>query len=151
MTATALVVSGIIFGFFATGSPALERQRGLDNQREKDLADLARCIENYSREYDKLPTSLSDLEKINNYSYCSSKKDPVSGLAYEYNIVSVPSSVGPRKELEFELCATFNLKSEESINTSRRYGDKNKWRKHDAGHFCKKSTVIIMPKKNKLY
>jgi hypothetical protein len=144
LTATALVVSGIVFGFFATGSPALERQRGFDNQRESDLADLANCVENYTGEYKKLPRNIEELE-ISSYSYCSSKQDPASGEDYEYKVKTISRQVGINTEVEFELCATFDLDSEESANPSKRYysNNKEKWEKHTAGRSCTKSTVLI--------
>ena len=146
MAATALVVSGIVFGFFATGSPALERQRGLDNQREKDLASLATCIDDYFREYKRLPNSLEELEKSNDYSYCGMKKDPTTGLDYEYAIISSAKNTEAGKEGEFELCATFDLDSKESTDSSERYypgSSKRKWEKHPAGYHCTKSTVVV--------
>jgi len=149
LAATALVVSGIVFGFFATGSPALERQRGFDNQRESDLADLASCIENYTREYKRLPKSIEEL-KISTYAYCSSKQDPANGEDYEYKVGTTSKQVGVNTEVEFELCATFNLDSEESANPSKRYysNNKEKWEKHTAGRSCSKSTVLIKVDRN---
>jgi len=149
ITATALVVSGIIFGFLATGSPTMERKRGFDNQREKDLAEIATCIENYASKYKKLPNSLMDLEKSNAYSHCGSKKDPLTGRIYEYNIVTPSRRVGVNTEAEFELCANFDLDSTESSNpSSRYYKNRKKWEKHSAGRSCVKSTVLLRSEGN---
>ena len=136
-------VRGIIFGFFATGSPALERKRGFDNQRENDLGEIAQCIKNYSREYKRLPSSLQEMEKSTTYSYCATKKDPETGMAYEYSIIR---QINPtNREGEFELCATFDLDSKESIdsNEGRYYNKANQWNQHTAGHDCNRATVIV--------
>ena len=150
LVAAVFVVGGIIFGFFATGSPAVERKRGFDNQREQDLEGLANCIGNYVREYKRLPGSLKELEKGNNYTYCSSKKDPVKGVDYEYNIITTSKHKGKDIEKEFELCANFDLDSEESRNYSRRHysANKQKWEQHSAGRSCAKSTVVITTENN---
>ncbi len=145
LTATAFVLSGIIFGFFATGSPALERQRGFDNQREKDLGAIAGCIERYANEYKRLPTSMDELERGDKYTYCSAKKDPVSGGDYEYNVLNVTNQPGTNTEGLFELCAVFDLDSEESADSSKGYysGNSAKWKKHSAGRSCAKSAIVI--------
>lgn len=145
LTATAFVLSGIVFGFLATGSPALERQRGFDNQREKDLSAIAGCVERYSNEYKRLPASMEELEKGGQYTYCSAKKDPVSGNNYEYNVINVSSQSGINTEGLFELCAVFDLDSEESADSSKNYYSDNgaKWEKHSAGRSCVESSVVI--------
>jgi hypothetical protein len=145
LAATAFVVSGIVFGFFATGSPALERQRGFDNQREKDLGTIASCIERYAGEYKRLPNTMNELEKSGGYAYCNAKKDPVSGKNYEYNIIKTANQDKVNAEGEFELCAVFDLDSEESSDSSKTYYSDNsaKWEKHSAGHSCVESTVVI--------
>jgi hypothetical protein len=149
LTATAFVVSGIVFGFFATGSPALERQRGFDNQRENDLGAIASCIERYANEYKRLPSTIDELEKGSGYIYCDVKKDPVSGEDYEYNLVETSKQTTLSLEKQFELCAVFNLDSAESIDSSRRYysGNDAKWKKHSAGRSCAKATVVIRKEK----
>jgi hypothetical protein len=144
LSTTALVISGIVFGFFATGSPAMERMRGFDNQREQDLSTLEDCIERYANEYKQLPATLSDLENNSKFSYCSNKKDPVTGASYKYKVLNPSKSVGLNTEGEFELCATFDLEAEESVNSGNRYyNNSEKWNEHTAGEDCTATKVTI--------
>lgn len=141
-----LIVFSIILGFFAGGSPATERKRGFDDQRENDLSSIASCVENYAREFKRLPASLEELEKTS-YSYCASKKDPETGMAYSYQVITSSKTVGTNKEGEFELCANFSLKSEEDAGSNGRYNgyynSMEKWNVHNAGIDCDSVTVVL--------
>ncbi len=139
-----IIIIGIILGFMAGGSPALERKRGFDEQRANDLADISQCLENYARQYKRLPNSLEELNKTT-YSYCVDKKDPETNKPYEYNVIAQSKIVGNNKEAEFELCADFSLNSEDVPvnNRSTYYGRQNQWSKHTAGRNCDKIEVVL--------
>lgn len=136
---SAIILIGIILGFMAGGSPTKERKRGLDRQRENDLSSISRCVENYAKQYKRLPNSLSELQKTASYSYCANKKDPSTRKPYEYRVIYGSKTVRAIREGEFELCAVFALKSE---NETVKYNS-NKWSKHSAGRNCDKATVVL--------
>ncbi len=139
-----IIILGIILGFVAGGSPAMERKRGFDEQRANDLADISQCLENYARQYKRLPNSLEELNKTT-YSYCADKKDPETNKQYEYNVISQSKTVGKNEEAEFELCADFSLDSEDVPvnNHPTYYGRQNQWSKHTTGRNCDKMEVVL--------
>lgn len=146
-----IVLIGIVLGFVAGGSPATERKRGLDDQREKDLSSISSCVESYAKQHKRLPSSLSELQNTTSFSYCANKKDPETGKAYEYRVVTASKTIGTNREGEFELCATFALESEEDVSggkSSYYYNRNGKWEKHTAGHDCDTSIVVLENTKN---
>ncbi len=139
-----IIIIGIILGFVAGGSPAMERKRGFDEQRANDLADISQCLENYARQYKRLPNSLEELNKTT-YSYCVDKKDPETNQPYEYRVISQSKTISKNKEAEFELCANFALKSEDDSvsNSSPYYARQNQWSQHTAGRNCDRMQVVL--------
>ncbi len=138
-----IVLMGIILGFVAGGSPATERKRGFDNQREHDLAQISNCVESYARKYKKLPTSLNELNKTS-FSYCSNKKDPETKKAYGYRVITSSKKTGSNYEGEFELCANFSLASEDNISDNKyNYSIVSKWNKHTAGRNCDSEITVL--------
>lgn len=137
-----LVVFGIILGFTVGGSPALERERGLDRQRATDLMNIASCVASYGATYKRLPASLDELEKS---SYCrSNMTDPETGVPYEYTLITPSRVNGSVTEGEFELCANFalsTLEGETLPETS--YVSKTKWMKHASGRGCDNEIVVL--------
>lgn len=137
-----LVLLGIVLGFFAGGTPGVERMRTLDEQRSSDLQQLSQCIQDHAREYRRLPASLDELEK-GTYSYCAALQDPETFAAYEYRVVNPGVMVNAVKEGEFELCATFATASDQRGANERYYYDQGKWYEHDAGRQCDTATVVL--------
>lgn len=122
----------IIFGFVKSGSPFKERLRRFDYEKVSNLEDIQSQIIFYWQSKEKLPDQLGDLEdSISGY---ISPKDPQTGLAYEYFIMS---------ENEFELCANFNLEGDSRyaggsiVNDSQ---DISNW-KHGVGKHCFKREI----------
>lgn len=147
-----IVGFSIVLGFIASGSPKTERKRTFDNTRESDLASLASCIGSYANEHKALPESLDDLKADSEYSYCANKKDPETGLAYEYNIINKSFQSGQIKKGEFELCADFSLdsKGDNKDGNSIYYMNNSKWGEHIAGKNCDKE-VVVMDKGTVIY
>jgi hypothetical protein len=145
---TALVVLGIILGFMVVGSPSTERNRAFDAQRAENLAELARCINNYATEYQVLPGSLAELAKTS-YSYCTDLRDPETNAAYEYAVLA-PLVTSPKGLLqgEFELCATFALPSDVADKTTEPLGyyGTGKWNAHGVGRECDTESPSINPR-----
>lgn len=92
----AVLLAGIVAGFYFVGSPATARDIRLDNQRVGDLQVIqSRLIDEWNRT-DALPQSLENLEDpLSGYAL---PNDPITTLGYEYKKTS---------DLSFELCATF--------------------------------------------
>ena len=100
------ILFGILFvvvaGFFTAGSPFRQRLVRFDGQKTNDLQNIQSQVINYWQRKDKLPQSVDELrDDIAGY---AAPTDPQSGSAYGYRATG---------ELSFELCAEFNLPSEE--------------------------------------
>jgi len=141
----AVIVSGILLGFVAGGSPGTERSYRFDEQRAQDLSSLASCVSGYAEEFDRLPDSLNELSSISRLSYCAQKRDPETGALYEYRVVSPLTEVGTQLEGSFELCATFDLPSR-TQGVDDYYGRVGgKWQDHAAGRSCDIEKVTVKP------
>lgn len=142
-TVSLVVALGIILGFFAGGSPATQRSVTLDQTRSEHLGSLASCIEQFALNLGALPMSLSELKQSSQYSYCSGyMKDPETGKAYEYRIVTPQKMQGAAQVGEFELCATFALPASVTEATPY-YGQTGIWYEHDAGRICQTATAQL--------
>ncbi len=98
-----LVIAGFaVVAFTVIGSPAQQRLRRIDNHRVEDLSQLQNQIVNYWQKEGALPEQLASLEE--EY-FRELPKDPLTDELYEYK---------PLGRLEFQLCATFALPSEEN-------------------------------------
>lgn len=144
-----LILIGIVLGFMAVGSPKTERMRATDALRVENLTNLAECIDSYAHTYKRLPETLEDLDTkgTSYYGGCwTSKEDPETGALYEYHILSPSRQSGLVTEAEYELCATFSLASDETIQGgSLAYynSSHSKWAKHGAGRECDRQIVVI--------
>lgn len=142
---SSIVLVGIVLGFLAAGSPAVERKRSFDALRASDLGTLASCVDAYAQTFERLPVALSDLERSSTYT-CPSVTDPETGAPYEYRVVSpVHTTPGGTMEGEVELCATFSLASEKETqsNTYFTMPVSAKWSEHAAGRSCDTETVVV--------
>ncbi len=143
MGVSLIVIIGIILGFLASGSPSTERKRGFDKQRERDLSSLSSCVERYAKKYEKLPVTLSELEKTS-YAYCANKKDPETKTPYEYRVISASKVVGTKVEGEFQLCGNFSLMSENNNKGGLDYYETGSiWKTHVPGRNCHTQKVIL--------
>ncbi|MBU2472816.1 hypothetical protein KKE74_02170 [Patescibacteria group bacterium] len=127
----------MITGFFVIGSPKTERLRRFDQERTSDLESIQwQIIENWRRK-EVLPENLNNLkDEISGY---QAPNDPQTNEPYEYII---------KGENSFELCATFNLASDELDKETRSRvpipgNTKNpSWNwKHPAGRKCFERTI----------
>jgi len=138
---TGIVLVGILLGFFAAGSPSLERMRTFDEQRASDLQNLTRCVSDYTQQFSRLPDTLDDLETSTIFSYCS-VNDPQTGEKYAYR-VTTPLHLSDTSLLEgeVELCANFALAT--TGDTGYSYPINDKWLLHDAGRSCDREAVTV--------
>jgi len=140
---TGIVLVGIILGFVVAGSPATERKRGFDEMRSENLSTLSGCINQYAKQFYRLPASLEELNNTNLYR-CSTVNDPETGSMYEYRVISELEQKGTLFEGEFELCATFSLAKTDSDDVAGGYYYNNsKWYKHGAGRSCNTEKIAV--------
>lgn len=134
--ATSLVVGiTVAAGFWTAGSPFEQRMIRFDNQRVNDLSSIQSRVISYWQSKDALPENLSDLE--DDLRGFSAPVDPETNESYTYQVLG---------DLTFELCAAFNINSEETRETpylepypSIR-GENNSW-SHTEGENCFERTI----------
>lgn len=133
--ASVVVLGMLVSGFFIVGSPTVQRQIRMDEQRISDLQRIQGEVVNYWQLKRTLPVSLGDLR--NDISGFSVPVDPETGTSYEY-LVSEP--------LQFSLCAVFNQESLDDRSSARMpepayspegfpKGLSDSW-SHGPGHVC---------------
>lgn len=151
-----VVLSGIVLGFAAVGSPEVARSRTFDARRSSDLSELANCINGYAQNFSTLPNILSDLGRSTDFGFCSQLlRDPETGAPYEYHVLKNFVSPQDGSEAEFELCAVFSLESAGGGAASRietspydvSLGSApGKWSVHGSGRTCTAETVVLRRK-----
>lgn len=132
----AVVSVSVVVGLYFAGSPNRARQLRLDERRVSDLQTIQSQLLWHWQSKKALPQTLSELS-TSTTGYIA-PMDPESSLAYEYRTLGA---------LQFELCATFSLPTEEQKSEYRGYyssdpyfvGEMN-W-KHEAGRFCYTRTI----------
>ncbi len=140
----AIVVLGIVLGFFVGGSPTTERNRSFDATRANHLSSLANCVEQYAANLGALPTALTELRQSSQYGYCVAyMSDPETGQAYEYRVVTPTRVQGSGRVGDFELCATFALPVE-AMNAPTGYDPSSIWQEHAAGQSCDTVSAQLM-------
>jgi len=122
-----MVLVAIVGGFLIVGSPAKQRAVRFDQQRVNDLTTIQYQVINYWQVKQKLPATLTDLnDPISNFSVPA---DPETKAAYQY----VATSSKPA----FELCATFDLASQQgTMSYPASIGIVGDSWAHAAGHAC---------------
>lgn len=128
-----LLILGMVVGaFFMVGSPKSARQAQLDQQRLSDLQNIQYQVVNYWQRKEMLPSNLDDLhDPISGYVVPA---DPVTGQAYGYTVTGASA-------LAFQLCATFDLASQDAQKTQPTYPTypgnefQQTWN-HPAGYYC---------------
>lgn len=110
---SAVILAGIVAGFFTAGSPLKARLVRFDERRINDLQTIQGQIINYWIQKEKLPPELSAL--TNNITGFFPPVDPVTGELYSYRVLSAD----PTKP-SFELCAIFDLDSKKFLTSPSR-------------------------------
>jgi len=121
----AAVFSAMFAGFWMLGFPSQQRLISLDEKRVQNLSiiadDLRKATVTATGESAKpLPKQLP--ESISSAPYFT---DPSTGAPYEYNRLS---------DTTYELCATFDTRSDRQFNDAQRLGVSS-WR-HPSGRHC---------------
>jgi len=136
---SAVILTLVIGAFFIVGSPANARLAQLDQQRVSDLQGIQYQVVNYWQRKGALPATLNDLQDpISGFMI---PDDPDTNQPYEYRAISVAGGT-----IQFELCATFNLESQNSDRNNPKAvpfypGDYSQNWDHSAGHFCFSRTI----------
>lgn len=128
-----VVIAAVVAGLILAGSPFKQRLVRFDNQKLNDLQAIQWQIVNYWQQKQTLPASLEDLR--DDISGFVPPVDPQTGSIYEYDVT------GP---LAFELCANFNLSSDETSITKPipEYRDTaNETWNHPEGNHCFSRTI----------
>ncbi|MCX6721949.1 MAG: DUF5671 domain-containing protein [Candidatus Staskawiczbacteria bacterium] len=126
-----LVIAVIVGAFVVVGSPTTARSANFDQVKVSNLQTIQSQIVNYWQLKEKLPANLESLN--NSISGFAVPTDPQTKANYEY---FVDDSIN----LTFELCATFNLKTNRENFTSFAPTDPGNW-DHAAGRVCFKRTI----------
>ncbi len=106
-----IVLVSIIAGFIIIGSPAKQRMLRDDMDRVNDLTSIQWNILNHYQTTGDMPGTLNDLkDQLYDQSYFDDTyTDPKTGEAYEYRPLTSTTTLS----LPFELCATFELESQD--------------------------------------
>ncbi|MDO8510474.1 MAG: DUF5671 domain-containing protein [bacterium] len=134
--AALLAIGSIVAGFAVIGSPQTQRQLRYDQQKVQDLQMIQGQVLEYWNRTDKLPETLAEVDDI--LAGFNIPEDPQS-QPYEYRKIA---------NLNFELCATFNLPSNEGKNKRAipepiygPYGLVDEDWKHSDGRSCFERTI----------
>ena len=129
IAASILVLASVVSGFVVMGSPFTQRQMRLDDERVGGLQTIQWQIVNFWQQKGTLPSSLADLnDPISGF---VAPTDPGTSEQYVYKKIS---------NLDFELCATFDLESRANQKDmsyaypAMEFGQDN-WQ-HSAGLVC---------------
>ena len=128
LLATAVVTMSVITGFWWLGSPNRQRQLRADEQRLRDIHEIALSLYQQSQNRGK-PVVLKASLSLNNR-----KTDPISGKMYEYQRLD---------STHYQLCAEFATDSESRLGKFS-WAEKDFWH-HLTGRHCFKLNVLEEP------
>jgi hypothetical protein len=101
-----LTLGTLVGGLFLSGSPARERVRRIDEQREQTIDRLTYTIDNYYATESRLPTTIEDLWQSRNFS-----DGDLPAL-----VSRLPEfSYQPTASTSYQICTSFHLPSEPII------------------------------------
>lgn len=105
--------------FFVVDSPAVARDKKIDNQTTDDLSSISNGINIYFNEHKELPQTLDDLKSGN---YYLPKIEPVGNISYQ-----------KISDKDYKLCADF--KRSNANDTDEEWQFYEGWQ-HDSGRIC---------------
>lgn len=132
LLATAVVTVSVIAGFWWLGSPNRQRQIRADQQRIRDIHEIASRLHQQAQQSQNRgkPVELQALLSPNNR-----KTDPISGETYEYRRLDTT---------HYQICAEFAADSAQNRLGSFSWADKDLW-DHLPGRHCFKLNVLEEP------
>lgn len=116
----AIIVS-FLGTFLILESPLLARQKAADRTRVANLQEIKYAIDDYYREYQKLPATLDDLRLARGYIKITDLK---TGMAFDYQ---------PTGAIAYRLCAEFDGENKTDSDDYKYYPSEFL---HDAGRNC---------------
>jgi hypothetical protein len=132
--AAVAILAVVMVGIFLAGSPFRQRLLRFDERKVSDLQNIQWRVVNFWQDKERLPESLEELRDT--ISGFVPPQDPQSGANYEYRKIG---------DLSFELCAEFNLSSENAGSPARviypDYGASGETWKHAKGRECFPRTI----------
>ena len=123
-----IVVAAFVTSFFFIESPALTRNKKIDDKIVNAFSSLDGAVNNYYNNMKTLPNNIEELIEENSYLNENIYKNPNNGKFYEYKVIS---------EKEYELCADFLTSNKEETED---YYARTNW-KHDEGYQCIKKKI----------
>lgn len=126
-----IVIASLASAFLFVESPTVTRQIKQDMAMLQKFDKIDGAINSYVAEQKKMPVSLVELRKKNDYILESDLKNMVDNKAIEYKVKSNGS---------YEICANF-LRSNKDDKSSENEYMNGRW-SHDAGHQCFQREVI---------
>lgn len=121
-----VVVLTVVYGIFLTGSPITQRLLQSDQLRVSNLQQISFALDEYWTRNQKLPEMLGELQD-SRYYFVESIADPITKEPYEYQVL---------EEKQYELCAIFELASQESRAGLRFPSKMSKVWEHGVGRMC---------------
>lgn len=138
-----IILAAIIAGLYVSGSPANRRRITLDERRVSSLSQLTNVLDAYVQTKGGLPPTLDILAQAQPYLQ-TELRDPTTGLFYEYRPLNSSST--------YELCATFDLPSEEAHPTlsvpilpTKDFAGNPSFNPHAAGRTCYEFNIRVYP------
>ncbi|PWB38917.1 MAG: hypothetical protein C3F02_01505 [Parcubacteria group bacterium] len=128
----AVIVVILIAAFMNVESPAVAREKKIDQQVINNFYTIQNDVDDYYNTYKKMPASLSDLTKEYNNLTPEVLNNPSDNTPIEYKV---------NGDRGFELCTTFKSANK---GKGQLYQDTN-WL-HDAGYQCLRQNVSDYPK-----
>lgn len=137
----AIVVIVFIASFFVVETPAVARNRKLDNQVINNFYAIDSCVDQYYREKKILPADFASMQADCKYITEDVLKDSQTGKEFTYGIIGTST---------YEICANFRTsdldKDEETRMLPINAGMNSSW--HDSGYQCLRRYVYSAAKEN---
>ena len=132
LLATAVVTVSVIAGFWWLGSPNRQRQIRADQQRIRDIHEIASRLHQQAQQSQNRGKSV-ELQAL--LSPNNRKTDPISGEPYEYQRLDTT---------HYQICAEFAADSAQNRLGRFSWADKDLW-DHLSGRHCFKLNVLEEP------
>ena len=136
------VVIVFVASFFVVESPAIARDRKLDDQVINSFGTIYQCVDQYYREKNNLPADFSAIQGDCSYLAADNLKDAQTGQAFVYSVIGTTT---------YQICANFRTSNLGKANNPLgavpvTVGANSS--AHDKGHQCLKRQVYPAIKGN---
>lgn len=118
-----IIISSIVLGFSVIGSPKTQRILNYDDKKISDLIAINQQIILFYQTNSRLPENINQTSEND---YFQTPKDTQNNTDYVY---------AQKSQLEYRLCANFNLDSRDNRDKSYVYDENNNWN-YKKGEYC---------------